>query len=38
VRQIRQAFNARLEERVGERTRIARDLRDTLDAKGKSVQ
>jgi signal transduction histidine kinase len=30
VRQIRTAFNARLEERVGERTRIARDLHDTL--------
>jgi len=30
LRQIRQAFNARLEERVGERTRIARDLHDTL--------
>ena len=30
VRQIRQAFNVRLEERVGERTRIARDLHDTL--------
>ena len=30
LRQIRQAFSARLEERVGERTRIARDLHDTL--------
>jgi signal transduction histidine kinase len=30
LRQIVQAFNARLEERVGERTRIARDLHDTL--------
>jgi signal transduction histidine kinase len=30
LRQIRQGFNARLEERVGERTRIARDLHDTL--------
>jgi signal transduction histidine kinase/ligand-binding sensor domain-containing protein len=30
LRQIRQAFNARLDERVGERTRIARDLHDTL--------
>ena len=30
LRQIRQSFNARLEERVGERTRIARDLHDTL--------
>ena len=30
LRQIRRAFNARLEERVGERTRIARDLHDTL--------
>ena len=30
LRQIRHAFNARLEERVGERTRIARDLHDTL--------
>jgi signal transduction histidine kinase/ligand-binding sensor domain-containing protein len=30
LRQIRQAFNARLEERVDERTRIARDLHDTL--------
>jgi len=30
LRQIRQAFHARLEERVGERTRIARDLHDTL--------
>jgi len=30
LRQIRQAFNTRLEERVGERTRIARDLHDTL--------
>ena len=28
--QIKQAFNARLEERVSERTRIARDLHDTL--------
>jgi signal transduction histidine kinase/ligand-binding sensor domain-containing protein len=30
LRQIAQSFNARLEERVGERTRIARDLHDTL--------
>jgi signal transduction histidine kinase/ligand-binding sensor domain-containing protein len=30
LRQIAQGFNARLEERVGERTRIARDLHDTL--------
>ncbi len=30
LRQIAQRFNARLEERVGERTRIARDLHDTL--------
>ena len=30
LRQIAQAFNARLEERVDERTRIARDLHDTL--------
>src|SRR6202035_4925189 len=30
LRQIRQAFNTRLEERVAERTRIARDLHDTL--------
>jgi signal transduction histidine kinase len=30
VRQLRQAFNIRLEERVGERTRIARELHDTL--------
>jgi signal transduction histidine kinase len=30
LRQITQAFNARLEERVAERTRIARDLHDTL--------
>jgi signal transduction histidine kinase/ligand-binding sensor domain-containing protein len=30
LRQIVQAINARLEERVGERTRIARDLHDTL--------
>ena len=30
VRQVAQAFNARLEERVAERTRIARDLHDTL--------
>jgi signal transduction histidine kinase/ligand-binding sensor domain-containing protein len=30
LRQIGQAFNARLEERVGERNRIARDLHDTL--------
>jgi len=28
--QVKQAFNARLEERVGERTRIARELHDTL--------
>jgi signal transduction histidine kinase/ligand-binding sensor domain-containing protein len=28
--QIKQDFNARLEERVGERTRIARELHDTL--------
>jgi len=30
LRQVAQAFNARLEERVAERTRIARDLHDTL--------
>jgi len=30
LRQIARAFNARLEERVAERTRIARDLHDTL--------
>ena len=30
LRQIAQGFNARLEERVAERTRIARDLHDTL--------
>ena len=30
LRQIAQAFNTRLEERVAERTRIARDLHDTL--------
>jgi len=30
LHQVRQAFNARLEERVGERARIARDLHDTL--------
>jgi signal transduction histidine kinase len=30
LRQIARGFNARLEERVGERTRIARDLHDTL--------
>ena len=30
LRQIAQAFNARLDERVAERTRIARDLHDTL--------
>ena len=30
LRQIAKAFNARLEERVAERTRIARDLHDTL--------
>jgi signal transduction histidine kinase len=30
LRQIAQEFNMRLEERVGERTRIARDLHDTL--------
>jgi len=30
VRQLAQHFNMRLEERVGERTRIARDLHDTL--------
>jgi signal transduction histidine kinase/ligand-binding sensor domain-containing protein len=30
LRQIALAFNARLEERVAERTRIARDLHDTL--------
>jgi signal transduction histidine kinase len=30
LRQIAQAFNARLEDRVGERTRIARELHDTL--------
>jgi signal transduction histidine kinase/ligand-binding sensor domain-containing protein len=30
LRQIAQAFNTRLEERLAERTRIARDLHDTL--------
>jgi signal transduction histidine kinase len=30
LRQIEKGFNTRLEERVGERTRIARDLHDTL--------
>ena len=30
VHQIAREFNARLEERVGERTRLARDLHDTL--------
>ena len=30
VRQLRREFNMRLEERVGERTRIARELHDTL--------
>jgi len=30
LRQLAQQFNIRLEERVGERTRIARDLHDTL--------
>src|SRR4029453_6627821 len=30
VRQLARQFNMRLEERVGERTRIARDLHDTL--------
>jgi signal transduction histidine kinase/ligand-binding sensor domain-containing protein len=30
LRQIAQEFNVRLEERVGERTRIARELHDTL--------
>jgi len=30
LRQIARTFNARLEERVGERNRIARDLHDTL--------
>jgi len=30
VRQLHRQFNMRLEERVGERTRIARDLHDTL--------
>ena len=30
LRQIAQAFNARLDERVAERTRIARELHDTL--------
>jgi signal transduction histidine kinase len=30
LRQIAQEFNIRLEERVGERTRIARELHDTL--------
>ena len=30
VRQLAHEFNVRLEERVGERTRIARDLHDTL--------
>ncbi len=30
LHQIAQSFNARMEERVGERTRIARELHDTL--------
>jgi signal transduction histidine kinase len=30
VRQLARQFNMRLDERVGERTRIARDLHDTL--------
>jgi signal transduction histidine kinase/ligand-binding sensor domain-containing protein len=30
LHQIAQGFNARMEERVGERTRLARDLHDTL--------
>jgi ligand-binding sensor domain-containing protein/signal transduction histidine kinase len=30
VRQVEREFNVRLEERIGERTRIARDLHDTL--------
>src|SRR4029077_6476745 len=30
LRQVAREFNMRLEERVGERTRIARDLHDTL--------
>jgi nitrate/nitrite-specific signal transduction histidine kinase len=30
LRQIRRQFNIRLEERIGERTRIARELHDTL--------
>src|SRR5512132_1527787 len=30
VRYLKQPFDVRLEERVGERTRIARDLHDTL--------
>jgi signal transduction histidine kinase len=30
IHQIARAFNARMEERVGERTRIARELHDTL--------
>ena len=30
VRQVAREFNMRLEERIGERTRIARDLHDTL--------
>jgi signal transduction histidine kinase/ligand-binding sensor domain-containing protein len=30
LRQLQRAFNMRLEERVGERTRIARELHDTL--------
>jgi signal transduction histidine kinase len=30
LHQIAQQFNARMEERVGERTRIARELHDTL--------
>jgi hypothetical protein len=30
LRQVAQQYNARLEERLGERTRIARELNDTL--------
>jgi len=33
LRQVAQQFNMRLEERVSERTRIARELHDTLFAE-----
>jgi signal transduction histidine kinase len=37
VRQLAQQFNMRLEERVGERTRIARELHDTLLQSSQAV-